>query len=105
MLLNTDKSIQTYKSPDRPIIPLKYRLEMIAALECVSFVSFFDEVDPCAVLSKIRPDVHVNSVEYGADCIEAETIKSFGGRIHLVDRIEGLSSTAIIKKIQEMQCV
>ncbi|MBS0649871.1 MAG: adenylyltransferase/cytidyltransferase family protein, partial [Verrucomicrobia bacterium] len=30
--LNTDRSIQTYKSPLRPIIPLEYRLQMMAAL-------------------------------------------------------------------------
>ena len=105
LLLNSDKSIQKYKSADRPIISLKHRLEMAAALEAVSFVSFFDEVDPCTILSKIRPDVHVNSEEYGNDCIEAKTVRSFGGKMYLVDRIDGLSSSAIIEKIQEIQCV
>jgi len=105
LLLNSDSSIQKYKRPDRPIISLKHRLEMVAALEFVSFVSFFDEVDPCAVLSKIRPDVHVNSLEYGSDCVESEGVRSFGGKLHLVDRIEALSTTAIVEKIQEIQCV
>ncbi len=105
LLLNSDSSIQKYKSADRPIVSLEHRLEMVAALEFVSFVSFFDEVDPCSILSKIRPDVHVNSQEYGSDCIEAKRVRSFGGKMHLVDRIDGLSSTAIIEKIQEIQCV
>ncbi len=98
--MNTDASIQRYKSPDRPIIPLKYRLELMSALEFVDYVTWFDETDPRTILTKIRPDVHVNGIEYGANCIEAETVKSCGGRLHLVDRIDGLSTSDILKKIQ-----
>ena len=105
LLLNTDQSIKQYKSLERPIIPLEERLEMVAALEFVNFVSSFEELDPKMILSKIRPDVHVNCDEYGEDCIEAETVKSFGGKIHLVDRIDLLSTSAIIEKIKGLQCV
>lgn len=98
--LNSDASIQKYKSKDRPIIPLNFRLEMMAALEFVDFVTWFDETDPREILSRIRPDVHVNGAEYGADCIEAETVKSLGGKLHLVSRIPSLSTSAIIEKIQ-----
>lgn len=31
--LNTDQSIKKYKSPEKPIIPLEYRMQMIVALE------------------------------------------------------------------------
>lgn len=102
--LNSDASIQKYKSSDRPIISLQYRLEMMAALEYVDFVTWFEETDPCTLLSKIRPDVHVNGAEYGVNCIEAKTVESFGGRIHLVDRIPTLSTSSIIEKIQKL-CV
>ncbi len=101
--LNSDASIQKYKSPDRPIVPLQYRLEMMAALEFVDYVTWFEEVDPRALLEKIRPDVHVNGAEYGANCIEAETIKNQGGRLHLVNRIPSLATSTLIEKIK--QCV
>ncbi len=97
--LNTDSSIQRYKSPDRPLIPLKYRLELMSALEFVDYVTWFDETDPRELLKKIRPNVHVNGVEYGNSCIEADTVKSLGARLHLVDRIPGLATSDIIKKI------
>lgn len=100
--LNSDHSIQQYKSPDRPIIPLTYRLEMMAALEFVDFVTFFEETDPCTLLKKIKPDVHVNGAEYGTNCIEAETVKTNGGRIHIVDRIPNLATSAIIEKIKKL---
>lgn len=98
--LNSDASIQAYKSPLRPIIPLEHRLEMMAALEFVDFVTFFDETDPIALLETIKPDVHCNGSEYGENCIEAETIKKHGGKIHIISLVPGLSTTKIIEKIK-----
>lgn len=99
--LNTDSSIQQYKSPKRPIIPLEYRLQMMAALEFVDYVTWFEETDPIKLLSIIKPDIHVNGAEYGANCIEAETVKSHGGKIHIVELVPGLSTSFIIQKIQK----
>ncbi len=99
MLLNTDRSIQEYKSPSRPIIALKYRLSMIAALEMVDYVSWFDETDPRRILAQIQPDVHVNGAEYGVNCIEADVVRECGGKLHIVDLVPGLSTSLIVKKI------
>ncbi len=101
--LNTDRSIQQYKSPKRPIIPLEYRLQMMAALEFVDFVTWFDETDPRKTLAIIKPDVHVNGPEYGENCIEAETVKSHGGFIHIVELVPGLSTSQILKKIESLK--
>lgn len=102
--LNTDRSIKEYKSPLRPIIALEYRLRMMAALEMVDFVTWFDETDPRQILMRIKPDVHVNGAEYGENCIEAEVVRAHGGKIHIVQLVPGLSTTQIIKKIVE-SCV
>jgi rfaE bifunctional protein nucleotidyltransferase chain/domain len=100
--LNSDKSIQQYKSPLRPIIPLEYRMQMMAALEMVDFVTFFEETDPRVLLKKIKPHVHVNGAEYGENCIEAEVVKENGGRIHIVSLVPGLSTSRIIQKIKTL---
>lgn len=100
--LNTDASIQKYKSIQRPIIPLEYRQQMMAAIEFIDYVTSFDEIDPRQLLSIIKPDVHVNGIEYGENCIEAETVKKFGGKIHLVDRIPGLATSEILKKVKSL---
>lgn len=99
--LNTDSSIQQYKSPKRPIIPLEYRLQLMAALGFVDYVTWFEETDPRHLLSLIKPDVHVNGAEYGDNCIEAETVRSYGGKMHIVPLVPGLSTSFIIRKIQE----
>ncbi|MBT7462113.1 MAG: D-glycero-beta-D-manno-heptose 1-phosphate adenylyltransferase, partial [Waddliaceae bacterium] len=67
----------------------------------VGYITWFDEVNPCAVLEVIKPDVHVNGIEYGGDCIEAAVVKKNGGTIHLVDIVEGLSTSQIVEKIQK----
>lgn len=103
MALNTDRSIQQYKSPDRPIIPLEYRLQMVAALGFVDFVTWFDETDPCTLLEMIKPDVHVNGAEYGENCIEADVVKANGGKLKIVELVPGLSTSQIIKKIQGLR--
>lgn len=99
VLLNSDESIKLYKSPTRPLISLPFRLQMMAAIEFVDWVSFFHETTPCGVLKKIRPNVHVNGAEYTLNCVESETVVEGGGKIHLVERIEGLSTSQIIEKI------
>lgn len=99
--LNTDRSIQEYKSPLRPIIPLEYRMQMMAALGFVDYVTWFDETDPRRILSEIKPDVHVNGAEYGENCIEAATVKENGGKIHIVQLVPGLSTSQVLKKIIE----
>jgi D-glycero-beta-D-manno-heptose 1-phosphate adenylyltransferase len=99
--LNTDLSIQQYKSPKRPLVPLEYRLQMVAALEFVHYVTWFEELDPRQLLMKVKPHVHVNGADYGKRCIEADTVRSFGGELHLVQLKPGLSTTALIRTIQE----
>jgi rfaE bifunctional protein nucleotidyltransferase chain/domain len=102
LALNSDESIKQYKSKDRPIIPLEYRLQIVAALEFVSHVTWFEETDPLLLLEKIRPDVHVNGSEYGENCIEADVVKSHGGKIHIVKLVPGLSTSEVITKITNL---
>jgi len=100
MALNSDSSIQKYKSPFRPIVPLENRLEMVAALQFVDYVTYFNETDPITFLELVKPDVHVNGAEYGDECIEARVVKKYGGRIHIVQLVPGLSTSNLIKKIK-----
>ncbi|RLD10156.1 MAG: D-glycero-beta-D-manno-heptose 1-phosphate adenylyltransferase [Chlamydiae bacterium] len=99
--LNSDSSIKKYKSENRPIIPEKERSQIIAALEIVDYVYIFDETVPMPFIEAVKPDFHANGAEYGEDCIEAETVKKCGGKIYLVPRVAGLSTTELIQKIKK----
>ncbi len=100
--VNSDDSIKRYKSPDRPIIGENDRAEMMAGFECVDYVTVFDETDPRELLETIRPNVHVNGAEYGADCIEAPLLRKLGARLHLIKSYGGLSTTEIIERIKKL---
>lgn len=101
--VNTDVSVKAYKSHQRPIVPLQYRLEMLSAIGFIDYLTWFDETDPCRILTVIKPDVHVNGIEYGQDCIEAPVVKQLGARLHLVDRIPGLATSKLIDTIQGLR--
>jgi len=100
--LNSDASVRKYKSSHRPIIHQEERARMLLALRCVDYVHIFDEEVPMPFLAEVKPQVHVNGSEYGADCIEAPTVKAAGGRIHIIDKIPGLSTSALVAKIREL---
>ncbi len=97
--LNSDASVRSYKGPSRPIVPERRRAEMLLALRSVDYVHIFDEPDPRAFLLELRPDVHVNGSEYGENCIEAETVRSAGGTLHLVERLPGLSTSHLLSAL------
>jgi D-beta-D-heptose 7-phosphate kinase/D-beta-D-heptose 1-phosphate adenosyltransferase len=101
--LNADVSVTAHKGPGRPIVPQHQRTEMLLALRYVDYVHVFDELTPNAFLSEVRPDVHVNGTEYGEDCIEAPIVKRHGGRIHLVDRIDGSSSSLLRERLAALR--
>ena len=95
--LNSDRSVKSYKGPDRPVVPERRRAEMLLALRVVDYVHIFDESDPIAFLREVNPDVHVNGSEYGENCIEADTVRKGGGTIHIVDRIPEVSTSRLVK--------
>jgi bifunctional ADP-heptose synthase (sugar kinase/adenylyltransferase) len=73
---------------------------MLLALRAVDYVHIFDETEPMPFLAEIKPQVHVNGSEYGPDCIEAPLVKANGGRIHIVSKIPGLSTSALLARIR-----
>lgn len=98
--LNSDRSVRAHKGPGRPVVPENQRAEMLLALRIVDYVHIFDEMDPVAFLQEIRPDVHVNGAEYGEGCVEGETVRRGGGKLHLVSRVGELSTSGLVAALQ-----
>lgn len=98
--LNSDRSVRAYKGPDRPIMPEGQRAEMLLSLRMVDYVHIFDEDNPIAFLKELEPDVHVNGAEYGDDCVESGTVRRGGGKLHLVSRIDTLSTSGLVAALQ-----
>lgn len=98
--LNADESVRRLKGPSRPVNPLEDRLEVMAALECVDFVTWFEEDTPVETVRKLEPDVYVKGGDWKVeDLPEAPVVKSYGGRVKVLSFVEGRSTTGIIQKI------
>ena len=79
-------------------MPQAQRADMLLALRYVDYVHIFDEPVPMAFIAAVRPHVHVNGAEYGEDCVESSVVREIGARLHLVPRIDGLSTSALIQR-------
>jgi len=106
--VNTDRSVKEWKKhigykdwEKRPINPVEARAAVLAALSCVDYVTIYDEPSSIEFVKSIIPDIHVNGGEYGVECIEAKVVKENGGKIHIIDKINGFSSSEIMKKIRD----
>ncbi len=101
--LNTDESVQRIKGPSRPIVKLEERLEIMAALQYVHFVTWFSEDTPAEIIRMVRPDVLVKGADWERDAIIGkDTVESYGGRVLTIPMIPGYSTTSILRKIAQL---
>ena len=94
--LNSDFSIKKIKGNDRPILPENDRARLVAALESVDYVSFFDEETPREILRQILPDILVKGGDYRFDEIVGH---DFIPIVKVIPLVPGKSTTNIISKI------
>lgn len=100
--LNTDDSIRRLKGPTRPLISQDERAHILAALDCIDYVILFDEDTPIRLIEAILPDVLVKGGDYSREGVVGhEIVESHGGRVELVEFVEGWSTTGIIERILE----
>ena len=100
--LNTDASArQLGKGPDRPLNTEGDRAALIAALESVSMVTFFDEDTPLELITALQPDILVKGGDYDMDTLaETAVVKAYGGTAVAIPFVEGYSTTALVSKIK-----
>jgi rfaE bifunctional protein nucleotidyltransferase chain/domain len=98
--LNTDASVSRIKGPSRPISDETSRGLVMAALEFVSLVIFFDDATPYGLISMVQPDILVKGSDYTPDSIVgADIVKKRGGLVTTIGFIPGYSTSAIVKRI------
>jgi D-beta-D-heptose 7-phosphate kinase/D-beta-D-heptose 1-phosphate adenosyltransferase len=99
--VNDDASVRRLKGPHRPINSAEDRAAVLAALECVGLVTIFSGDDAVALVEIVCPDVYVKGTDYRRRPLpEAATVAHLGGRVELVDLLDGRSTTAIVERIR-----
>ena len=102
--LNTDASVKRLgKGDDRPVNTLADRLAVMAALECVSLVTWFEEDTPIERILECRPDVLVKGGDWPVDKIVGNTeVTGWGGKTVSIPFIHQKSTTALLDKIRRL---
>ncbi|MES2940156.1 MAG: D-glycero-beta-D-manno-heptose 1-phosphate adenylyltransferase [Pseudomonadota bacterium] len=101
--LNTDASARRLnKGPERPLNNEADRAAVVAALEAVSLVTWFDEDTPVQLLDELRPQVYVKGGDYDmATLAETRLVEGYGGQAVAIPFVTGYSTTALVGRIRK----
>lgn len=100
--LNTDASARRLgKGPDRPLNNEQDRAVLMAALESVSLVTWFDEDTPLQLIAELKPAVLCKGGDYDMRKLaETALVESYGGRALAIPFVEGYSTTELVRRIR-----
>lgn len=103
LALNTDASVKRLgKGPERPVQSLAARAYVAAHLNCVDFVTYFDEDTPYNLIAQLMPHVLVKGGDWPAEQIVGRAlVESAGGLVVSLPLLEGYSTTAIVHKARQ----
>lgn len=100
--LNTDASVRRMKGPTRPLVPVRQRAEVIAALACVDWVTTFREATPRATLAALRPDVFAKGGDWPLEVLLANDVPpGLDVALHRLSEIPGIRTTGIVERASE----
>jgi len=99
--LNSDASARALKGAGRPYVPLAERMEVVAALAGVDYVTSFDETTAGALIDALRPEVQIKGTDRSPDSVpEREQVERYGGRIVICGDPKAHSSTELGKRLK-----
>jgi rfaE bifunctional protein nucleotidyltransferase chain/domain len=98
--LNTDQSVNKLKGENRPIQDQESRAVILAALEFVDYVIFFNEDTPYELIKIVEPNFLIKGSDYKPEEIVGyDILKQYGGEVKTIDFVKGYSTSKIIDKI------
>ena len=100
--VNSDSSVRKVKGNSRPIFPEGARAALLAALECVDYVTIFGQSTPLRLIKALKPDVLVKGSDWRKrDIVGSDFVKSYGGKVFSALFVKGYSSSSIIARIKK----
>ncbi len=100
--VNGDASVRRLdKAAGRPVNPLADRMAVLAALESVSLVTWFDEDTPLELIRAVRPDVLVKGGDWAPErIVGAAEVLARGGSVLSIAFVHERSTSAVIERIR-----
>ena len=100
--MNSDRSVRILKGPRRPILPAKERAEILSGLECIDYITVFDEPTPLELITALQPHVLAKGGDWTKEKIVwREIVEDAGGKVVTIPFVEGSSTTQIIETVLE----
>ncbi len=98
--LNGDLSVKKLKGDSRPINKENDRAKVLEALQCVDYITIFNEDTPEKIIKKIKPDVLVKGGDWKVkDIAGGDFVANSGGRVIAIPFVKGYSTTRLIERI------
>ena len=92
------------KGDGKPYVGESDRAALVAALEAVDGVCLFEEDTPAELIAELGPDVLVKGADYAVeDVVGREVVERGGGRVELIDLVEGRSTSELVNRIRGQQ--
>jgi len=102
--INSDASAEALKGKGHPVVPEDERLEVLAALSFVDYVTVFEEPTADALLQQLRPNLYAKGADYTLKTLpEKDTLKDLDIKAVFVGDKKSHSTTKMIQKIQKMK--
>jgi rfaE bifunctional protein nucleotidyltransferase chain/domain len=99
--LNSDASARRLKGEGRPLLPLPERMELVAALQCVDWVTSFEEDSVEYLLRMLRPAAHAKGTDYTVESVPERAVAvSLGIRTVIVGDRKSHATSDLIRRIR-----
>lgn len=102
--INSDASAEALKGKGHPVVPEDERMEVLAALSFVDYVTTFDEPTADALLRLLNPNLYAKGADYTLKTLpEKDTLKELDVKAVFVGDKKSHSTTKMIQKIQKLK--
>lgn len=99
--VNSDACTRRLKGASRPLVVQEERMEVLAALACVDYVTLFDEPTPEALLAVLQPHLHVKGGDYDIERMpETPVVRRYGGEVVALPFVAGRSTSRLVQLMQ-----
>ncbi|PYK07666.1 MAG: ADP-heptose synthase [Verrucomicrobia bacterium] len=103
--LNGDQSVRELKGAGRPVNNESDRAEVLAALECVDFITIFPEMRATRFIEATRPAIYAKGGDYTSETLDVEeqaVMREIGGDVRILPFVHGHSTSDLLEKLRKI---
>lgn len=99
--VNSDSSVARLKGPGRPVLDQDARTKLVAALQCVDYVTLFEDDTVDRLLVELKPHLHCKGGDYTPDSVpEKDTVRGYGGSTTITGGVKVQSTRWLFQEIK-----